>query len=692
MALYRRTLSRILMICRSSSLVHSPTRKLLVLASTSVLIASIPASAAPKLPAPVGNPSSPTATSGAYILGPNDVIDISVTNHAELNSTIKIRPDGRFSMTRAGEVVAKGKTAAQLGQELEKRLARTLNHAHVIVSVKEASPRMVSITGAVKTAGTYPIKDSWRVLDLVGSAGGLSTKPGRITGRIFRQGQLNAINFDVAKAIAEPNSAQNVILRPDDRIQLDTQEYPPIVVAGSVRETGKYEYDENLTVSGLLAQAGNPSPDAALSKAYVLRNGTNIPLDLTPAGLLQPAMAQFKFEPGDVLTIPQNQMQVGVNGQVAKPNFYPLSETANDTTLLKVLAQAGGALSDADLERVTITRTNKASGESQVIPVNAADMVQGNAPDTFQLQPNDLVYIPKRDAQVSVVGPVQRPGSYPLTPGMTLISLIVAAGNPTSSAGLSRSYVLRDGAQIPINLRGALIEGKTDDMVAGFRLKNRDLLVIPDTTDLVSVTGQVTRPGSYNLDDNLTVASLLARAGNTTQGASLSRAYVQRGDQQIPLDLRSILGSGTPNPEVLSFRFQANDQLVIPENQLRFSVIGAVTRPGAYPYPEGKSDATLLKALGMAGGPTIGQGAGTANLKSAAIIRAQEGKTVAIPVDLSLLFSTAKSDKQTEQLNAINGFVLQPGDTLYIPAKGKKFGIGDLFGPVATLGALGLGF
>jgi protein involved in polysaccharide export with SLBB domain len=461
---------------------------------------------------------------------------------------------------------------------------------------------------------------------------------------------------------------------------LDTQEYPKIAVTG-VTTPGLYEYDENLTLTSLLAQAGNPTPDAALSKAYIQRSGKILPLNLTQNGLTSPEMATFKLMPGDALFIPQNLSRVGVIGEVSRPSFYTLPETKGEATMLRLLSNAGGPTVNGDLENVTITRV--VDGENLLIPVNAAAIVAGTSPDIINLQPNDVINVPKKDAFVNIIGPVGRPGAYAYTPGMTIVSLLAAAGNPTASAGLSRAYVLRDGKQIPLNLRSALIEGKNDEGVTNFKLTRGDYLVIPDTSDEVSVTGQVVKPGAYNLDDNLTVVSLLARAGNTTPAASLSRAYVLRGNEQIPLNLRTVLGTGTPDAAVLDFRFQAGDMLVIPENQLRISVIGAVTRPGAYPYPEFASEATLLKAIGMAGGPVMGSGG--ANLKKASVVRTTGNQTGVFNVDLSTLFST---DGDSKTGTPASTFVMQPGDTLYIPASGTRTRVTDLFGPLAVLGSL----
>jgi protein involved in polysaccharide export with SLBB domain len=630
-------------------------------------IAATPA--APALPGaarPVVG-SGPVTTD--YVLGAGDVLDIAVTNHPDLNGSVIIRPDGKISFPRAGDVMAQGKTAKLLATDLERLLARTLNNARVSVLVKEANSNLARIIGGVRAPGPYTLRSGWRIVDLVGAAGGLSTKPSRISGRIIRGGRVIPLNISLA--IQAPSNPANVLLKPNDLVVLDAANYEKqLSVAGSVARTGAYDLEEGLTVTALLAQAGGPLPTASLRNAYVLRQGQQLPLHLK-AGMN--SGVNFVFEPGDVLVVPENQNRFGVTGQVAKPAYYPLSETPGEDTLLQALIVAGGALANGDVSKLTITRTQ--DGQTKTLTVDANGMLSGQAPDNFQILPGDVIFVPEKNDQVHVVGQVQRPGAYPLKDGMNLISLLSEAGNQTPGAALSRAYVLRDGKQIPVDLRALLIDGRVDPAVAGFKLKNGDVLAIPDGSDQIHINGQVARPGPYNLDDGMTVYSLLSKAGNPLSGASLAQSYVLRDGQRIQMDLRSVLGVN-PDPVLAAFQFEPGDTLVIPENPKRLAVLGQVARPGVMSFPENPADATILKVLTDAGGPlTGGQGA---NLAQAGILRKVDGKSTFIPVNLADLLK--KGDKAD--------VLLQPDDVLYLPAKGKSFSPLDLLGPASVLNTI----
>lgn len=659
-----------------------------------LVLVALPLTALPGQSAPVAKKSKPKSVaahfapikiarvaSTEYRLGPEDVLDISVSNHPDLNAVVTVRPDGRITLPRAGEISARGKSARALAADIQRVLSRSLNNARVQVLVKQARVTQARITGAVKMSGAYPIKSGWRLTDLVGAAGGLSTKPTRISGRLIRANRV--LPFNLSRAVAQPSGASNLALLPDDLVILDAQDFAKqITVTGSVAKPGAYDLEEGLSITALLAQAGGPSPNAALRKSSVLRGGQPILTDLSGAisGNLRPdsPLNHFEFKPGDVVVVPENQLRFGVMGQVGKPAYYPLPEAADEATVLKALAQAGGALPDGDLSEATITRIF--NGQTKIISLNAEAMFLGKAPDNVRLQNDDVLLVPKRDKQVSVFGQVAKPGNYPLQGEMTLLSLLTQAGNPVKGAGLSRAYVLRNGVQIPFNLRAAVVDQKVDPAIAEFRLQRNDTLVIPDISELVQVNGQVARPGSYSLDDDLTVMSLLTKAGNPAGNAALSQAYVQRAGQRIPFDLRPMI-AGNIEPQAAMFRFEPGDVLVVPENRLRLTVMGEVLKPGTYAYPEDPRDASILNFLTQAGGPTGGTAG--ANLSEAGILRTSNGQAQIIRVNLNDLLRKADTSKN---------ILLQPEDVLFIPPKKRGFKLTDLLGPVAAVASLGRGY
>ncbi len=619
-------------------------------------------------------PSTAPALGAQYQLGVGDTLQITVSNHPDVGGEVVVRPDGKITVPGVGEVMAQGKTALALAKEIERRLGRTLNNASVQVTVRAAALKQAVISGAVKAPGPYPFKTGTRAVDLISLAGGLSTKPTRIKGRIIRQGR--DIPFDVAGAISDPTSTANLPLRADDLIILDAQDFTKqLTVTGNVNVPGNYDLNENLTVASLLAQAGGLKTGASARNAYILRAGKNIPLDLSAveSGRI-PAdspLNNFQFELGDVLTVPANTDRIGVTGEVKQPNFYPLPEDPADATLLRLLAQAGGPGEGADLSKVTLTRV--VNGEQRITPIDVAAIQNGTAPDNTILRPDDVLFVPKRDSNVIISGAVATPGSYPITDNETLLSALAKAGDPTKNASLRNVSVLRDGKQIQMDLRPVLVENALDPQISSFRLLRGDVIRVPDISDQVTVSGAIARPGVYNLTDDLSVVSLLAQAGNGNDKAALSKAYVLRQGVKIPLDLNVFLSGTKDQPSLTGFRLKAGDALVIPQVTVFYTVVGQVNAPGKFAYPDSPSDATVLNAINNAGGPTGTRGAGSADLKDARIVRVVGGQVTPIPIDLEALYG-GKKGATTQNV------MLQPNDVLFIPSKGRGFQLSDALG------------
>lgn len=621
-----------------------------------------------------------------YVLGPDDVIEISVSNHADLNRALTVRPDGKITFPRAGDVVAAGQTTRTLATRIQALLERTLNNARVEIIIKETRPQKARIIGAVKSAGAYDVKTDWRVMDMVAVAGGLSVKPVRIAGRIVRA--KTVIPLDIEKAAIDPASAANLILQPDDLVVLEERDITKqISVAGKVNNPGAYDLDEELTLIKLLAQAGGPAEGAALKKAHILRQGNQIPLDLTAtvrSGSASPEISKLKFQPGDVLMIPENQARYGVMGRVGKPSYFLLPEQEYEATALKALAQAGGALPDADLTRATISRVDNAV--TRILPLDVDAMIKGNAPDNFILKEGDILYVPEKIArvipQVHVVGQMGKPGAYEVTNNLSLLTLLSEAGGASGNAGLDKAYVLRNNAQIPLNLYSVLIEGKNDPLIANFKLVAGDVLVVPPTTkSQIHVVGQVGKPGAYELKESMTIMSLMSEVGNVGDKAALSNSYILRDGKRLPMNLSKALVTGEGDPNVAAFKFAEGDVLVIPENQARYAVMGQVARPGYFPFPEQKGEATLLKALTEAGGP-IQAGESRSDLANAGILRTVNGQATVTKVNIDDILKNGK---------LANNIELQPEDILYIPAKGRGFKWTDLLTPLSALSFLGVG-
>lgn len=115
-----------------------------------------------------------TVQSKDFLLGPEDVLEITVWRNADLSRTTVIRPDGMISMPLIGDVRASGLTANQLADQISKRLAEYKERPTVAVSVKEVNSYIIYVLGEVTKPGKYQLKTYTTVLQAISMAGGFT--------------------------------------------------------------------------------------------------------------------------------------------------------------------------------------------------------------------------------------------------------------------------------------------------------------------------------------------------------------------------------------------------------------------------------------------------------------------------------------------------------------------------------------
>lgn len=111
-----------------------------------------------------------------YVIGPGDALQIFVWRNPELSTTVPVRPDGKISTPLVEDMIAAGKTPAQLARDVETVLAEYVRSPTVNVIVITAASTMskVQVFGQVKVPQSIPYRDGLRVLDVVLLTGGLT--------------------------------------------------------------------------------------------------------------------------------------------------------------------------------------------------------------------------------------------------------------------------------------------------------------------------------------------------------------------------------------------------------------------------------------------------------------------------------------------------------------------------------------
>jgi polysaccharide biosynthesis/export protein len=109
-----------------------------------------------------------------FLLGPEDVVEVTVWRNQDLSRTVIVRPDGMISLPLVGDVQANGLTASQVAERISKRLSEYKENPSVSVSVKEVNSYFIYVVGEVFRPGKYPLKSYATVLQGVSLAGGFT--------------------------------------------------------------------------------------------------------------------------------------------------------------------------------------------------------------------------------------------------------------------------------------------------------------------------------------------------------------------------------------------------------------------------------------------------------------------------------------------------------------------------------------
>jgi len=109
-----------------------------------------------------------------YIIGPEDILDISVWKNADLSKIVTVRPDGKISLPLIGDLQAAGLTPQTLRHVITNKLRQYQDSAVVSVIVQTVNSYRIFILGQVTAPGTYLLKSKTTILQAISLAGGFT--------------------------------------------------------------------------------------------------------------------------------------------------------------------------------------------------------------------------------------------------------------------------------------------------------------------------------------------------------------------------------------------------------------------------------------------------------------------------------------------------------------------------------------
>ena len=166
------------------------------------------------------NTITPKVNDGSYLIGPGDVLNISVWKEEGMQLEVLVRPDGGITFPLAGEIKAGGLTTKALSDDLVKKLKKYIPHPNVTVSVMQSVSNKIYVIGKVNRPGEFIATGYMDVLQALTMAGGLTPYAESDEIKIIRHTETGTKMklFDYDEVISGERLDMNIILKAGDTV------------------------------------------------------------------------------------------------------------------------------------------------------------------------------------------------------------------------------------------------------------------------------------------------------------------------------------------------------------------------------------------------------------------------------------------------------------------------------------------
>ncbi len=377
----------------------------------------------------------------------------------------------------------------------------------------------VTIEGAIRKPGKYPLIKDMRVNDIISLAGNIKKDAFLEEYQIIRvrkDREIEIQTYNLNKALAgDPDN--NVVLCDEDNVNIsnlwDKKEIRNVTIEGEVMKPGKYRLGEKMTLRDLIYQAGYLKESAYLKESEIIRYSPqqegvvvkkiNVDLEKVLQNNSDENIVLSNMDKIFIKRIP-NWEDIGASvkilGEVAHAGTYSINK---DEPLSKVIERAGGFIDTAYLEGAVLTRVSV----KEIQKARLQEMI-------LKLEQEVL-----RNATVEAASATSSDDAK----GQAIII-------QSQKDLLEKIKNVEPTGRIIIRLQPIeQLKGTKDDIA----LKNEDILYIPKKTDVVLITGEVYNPTAVIYEKDFTVRQYLSKVGGPTKSADKSNIYVIKVDGTV---------------------------------------------------------------------------------------------------------------------------------------------------------------
>jgi len=204
---------------------------------------------------------------GEYRVGIGDILHITVFQHDEMSGDFQVSENGTISYPLLGVVDVHGKTIDTISRDIETALEKDyFVDVQLSIEVKEYHSRPVTVLGEVMRPGTYFLSGETTLVDIIATAGGLSSSAGpeiEVRRRSVQPGEdqgVEVMSFSTEKVMSG-EMGRDFQIRAGDVISVSAKKL--FFITGEVKSPGQYEIARGLTLMQAISKAGGQSKFAS---------------------------------------------------------------------------------------------------------------------------------------------------------------------------------------------------------------------------------------------------------------------------------------------------------------------------------------------------------------------------------------------------------------------------------------------
>lgn len=306
-----------------------------------------------------------------YILGPGDVVRITVFNNPDLTLETRVSEADLISFPLIGQVKIGGLATFSAERRIAGMLEKGgfIKNPQVNILVTQFQSKLVSVLGSVYKPGRYPLERTTNLADLLALVGGVTPDGSDLVTVTNASGKTE---YDLQKIVGKANGLKSIILSGGEVVFVHSRD---ISVMGQVLRPGKYAVVGGVrTVADFLSVAGGITPTGSDTiTVTTVRDGKINRFDVDVDSLFRTGdnTANVELTSGDSIYVP-NAPMFYIYGEVQRPGSYRI---VRGMTVMQALAQGGGTTLRGTQRNIKLNRRNE-KGETTVLHPALTDAVK----------------------------------------------------------------------------------------------------------------------------------------------------------------------------------------------------------------------------------------------------------------------------------------------------------------------------